>query len=98
MKELGSETEALHKIAAQTACRLGVEKLFGVGEMSCVASDEFGDNGYCFERIDEMAEAILGQIHQRVNLLVKGSRTAGMEKLVKYLLNSHNRGEINHAV
>ena len=98
MRELGSETEALHKIAAQTARRLGVEKLFGVGEMSCIASDEFGDNGYCFERIDEMAEAILGQIHQGVNLLVKGSRTAGMEKLIEYLLNSHNRGEINHAV
>jgi hypothetical protein len=32
-----------------------------------------------------MAEAILGQISQKVNLLVKGSRSAGMERLVKRL-------------
>jgi UDP-N-acetylmuramoyl-tripeptide--D-alanyl-D-alanine ligase len=98
MAELGSEAEALHKQAAQTARHQGVEKLFGVGELSCVASEEFGESGYCFEHIDEMAEAILGQIHQGVNLLVKGSRSAGMDKLVEYLLNNDNRGEINHAV
>jgi len=98
MAELGSEAEALHKQAAQTARHQGVEKLFGVGELSCVASEEFGESGYCFEHIDEMAEAILGQIHQGVNLLVKGSRSAGMDKLVEYLLNNDKRGEINHAV
>jgi len=98
MGELGSETEALHRKAAQTAKNQGVEKLFGVGEMSCIASDEFGDSGYCFGQIDEMAESIRGQIHQGVNLLVKGSRSAGMDKLVDYLLNNDNRGEINHAV
>ena len=98
MGELGSETEALHRKAAQTAKHQGVKKLFGLGEMSCIASDEFGDSGYCFEQIDEMGESIRGQIHQGVNLLVKGSRSAGMDKLVDYLLNNHNRGEINHAV
>lgn len=98
MGELGSETESLHKKAAQTARQLGVEKLFGVGEMSCIASDEFGDSGYCFEQIDEMAEAILGQIHQQVNLLVKGSRSAGMDRLVESLLSVDSRGEINHAI
>ena len=98
MKELGSEAVTLHKKAAHTAKNEGVEKLFGVGEMSCIASDEFGEGGYCFEQIEEMAEAILGQIHQGVNLLVKGSRSAGMDKLVEYLLNNHNRGEINHAI
>jgi UDP-N-acetylmuramoyl-tripeptide--D-alanyl-D-alanine ligase len=97
MGELGSETETLHKKVAQIAMHKGVEKLFGVGEMSCVASDEFGEEGYCFEQIDEMAEAILEQIHQGVNLLVKGSRSAGMERLVDYLL-SNNRGDVNHAV
>ena len=98
MKELGSEAEALHKLAAHTARQEGVKKLFGVGEMSCIASDEFGEGGHCFDKIDEMADAILGQIHQGVNLLVKGSRSAGMDKLVEYLLNNNNRGEINHAI
>lgn len=97
MGELGSESEALHKKVAQIAIHQGVEKLFGVGEMSCVASEEFGKDGYCYEQIDEMAEAIREQIHQGVNLLVKGSRSAGMERLVDYLLNNNN-AEANHAV
>ena len=98
MLELGSEAELLHKKAAQTARHYGVEKLFGVGEMSCIASHEFGSNGHCFEHIDEMAESILGQVHQGVNLLIKGSRGVGMEKLVKYLMMNGDRREINHAI
>jgi len=98
MGELGSETEVMHKKAAQFARHQGVRKLFGLGEMSCITSHEFGEGGYCYERIDEMAEAISGQIHQGVNLLVKGSRSAGMDRLVDYLLNNDKRGGINHAV
>jgi UDP-N-acetylmuramoyl-tripeptide--D-alanyl-D-alanine ligase len=60
--------------------------MFGVGEMSCLASDEFGAAGSCHEDIDDMAEAILLQIRQDVNLLVKGSRSAGMERLVERLI------------
>jgi UDP-N-acetylmuramoyl-tripeptide--D-alanyl-D-alanine ligase len=95
MGELGEAAEALHREAAQTARSNGVEKFFGVGEMSCIASEEFGDGGYCSERIDEMAEIILSQIHQGVNLLVKGSRAAGMERLVAMLSQSMNRGDVN---
>ena len=93
MAELGPEAEELHRRAAHTARELGVEKLFGVGQMSCIASREFGDSGLCFDQIEEMAEAILAQIHEGVNLLVKGSRAAGMERLVALLSASPARGE-----
>ena len=95
MGELGTAAETLHREAAQIARSNGVEKLFGVGEMSCIASQEFGDGGYCSDRIDDMAETILSQIHQGVNLLVKGSRAAGMERLVAMLGQSLNRGDVN---
>ncbi|MCP4388649.1 MAG: UDP-N-acetylmuramoyl-tripeptide--D-alanyl-D-alanine ligase [Gammaproteobacteria bacterium] len=95
MAELGSEAVEMHRQAARLARELGVEKLFGIGEMSCIASEEFGASGYCFERIEEMAEAILSQIHQGVNLLVKGSRSAGMERLVALLSQSFNGGDVN---
>jgi len=98
MAELGSEAEILHKKAAQMAKTYGVQKLFGVGVMSCLASNEFGSDGYCYEQIDEMADSILGQIHQGVNLLVKGSRSAGMDKLVGCLTTRASRGDVNHVV
>ena len=97
MAELGAEAVALHRQVAQTAARYGVEKLFGVGEMSCIASAEFGAAGYCYEDVEEMAKSILSQIHQGVNLLVKGSRAAGMERLVAILTQSTNGGDA-HAV
>ena len=95
MGELGAEAMALHRQAAQTAAQYGVERFFGVGEMSCVASAEFGAAGYCYEGIEEMAKSILSQIHQGVNLLVKGSRAAGMERLVAVLLQPTNGGDVN---
>jgi len=95
MAELGSEAVEIHRQAGRLARELGVEKLFGVGEMSCVASDEFGAAGYCYAHIEEMADAILSQIHQGVNLLVKGSRSAGMERLVTLLSQSVNGGDVN---
>jgi len=98
MAELGSEIEVLHKQSAQMAKRHGVKKLFGVGAMSCLASEEFGSDGYCYDKIDDMAVGIIGQIHQDVNLLVKGSRSAGMDKLIQYLIDSDSQGEVNHAV
>ena len=97
MAELGTEAVALHRQVAQTAARYGVEKLFGVGEMSCIASAEFGAAGYCYEDVEEMAKSILSQIHQGVNLLVKGSRAAGMERLVAILTQPPNGGDA-HAV
>ena len=95
MGELGTEATALHRQAAESARDQGVEKWFGIGEMSCIASEEFGDAGYCSEQIDDMAEIILSQIHQGVNLLVKGSRAAGMERLVELLTRPHNDGDVN---
>jgi UDP-N-acetylmuramoyl-tripeptide--D-alanyl-D-alanine ligase len=99
MAELGADAAELHREAARSAQRQGVEKMFGVGEMSCLASDEFGADGSCHEDIDAMAETILLQIHQDVNLLVKGSRSAGMERLVERLIfarhGANPAGDIN---
>ncbi len=93
MAELGDEAAELHRHAAMTARDLGVEKMFGLGEMSCLACEQFGDDGQCCDSIEQMADAILGQIHPGVNLLVKGSRAAGMERLVARLAEAQNGGE-----
>ncbi|MCP4491076.1 MAG: UDP-N-acetylmuramoyl-tripeptide--D-alanyl-D-alanine ligase [Gammaproteobacteria bacterium] len=98
MAELGDESEALHIRAANLACAQGVDKMFGFGPQSCRASREFGEAGYCFEHIEDMARVILAQIHEGVNLLIKGSRSAGMEKLVEVLISHNNPGDANHAV
>ncbi len=98
MGELGDEAQALHTQAAQFAREQGVKKMFAIGPLSCVAIREFGEDGYCFEIIDEMAKVILSQIHEGVNLLIKGSRSTGMEKLVEGLVSHQKSGDVHHAV
>ena len=95
MGELGEDAAEFHRQCAKSARDMGVERLFGIGEMSCLASREFGETGYCYTSIDAMAEAILGQIHPEVNLLVKGSRAIGMEQLVERLAGARDAGEAN---
>jgi UDP-N-acetylmuramoyl-tripeptide--D-alanyl-D-alanine ligase len=95
MGELGDDALELHRKAAQSAQSQGVEKMFGLGQMSCAASEAFGDSGICFETIDDMANSIRSQIHHGVNLLIKGSRAARMERLVELLTQSINEGNAN---
>ncbi len=95
MAELGAEEIELHRQAARSARRHGVEKFFGVGEMSCIASREFGDGGSCHDNIEDIANAILAQIHAGVNLLVKGSRAASMERLIARLTETSHSGDTN---
>jgi UDP-N-acetylmuramoyl-tripeptide--D-alanyl-D-alanine ligase len=98
MGELGDEAEVLHVQAAEKARDLGVKKFFGLGPLSCLASREFGEQGFCFDDVDDMAAIVLSQMHKEVNLLVKGSRSAGMEKLVEKLLDHHQPEGSAHAL
>ena len=95
MAELGEGAVEMHREAAVNARRQGVEKMFAVGEMSCRASTEFGAAGSCHAGIEAMAQAIGAQIHKDVNLLVKGSRAAGMEQLVELLTANNPSGDTN---
>jgi UDP-N-acetylmuramoyl-tripeptide--D-alanyl-D-alanine ligase len=85
MRELGDDAEELHRRAGSQARELGLARLYAHGELSCLASEAFGDRGYCCADIDDMASRIIAEIHAGVNLLVKGSRAAAMERLVERL-------------
>jgi len=95
MAELGADAPAMHLEAARSARRHGVQKYFGIGEMSCMASAEFGAEGSCHKDIEDMAQSIRAQIHEGINLLVKGSRSAGMERLVRLLTRTNHVGDTN---
>ena len=85
MRELGDEAEELHRRAGSQARELGLARLYAHGELSCLASEAFGERGYCCADIDDMATRISADIRADVNLLIKGSRGAAMERLVERL-------------
>jgi UDP-N-acetylmuramoyl-tripeptide--D-alanyl-D-alanine ligase len=86
MAELGEDSMQLHDQAVHDARDAGVSQFFALGDQSCRAADAFGANGHCFTRYDEMAEFLARRLHPEINLLIKGSRAAHMEKLVAALV------------
>lgn len=85
MGELGEDTVALHKDAGIYAKQNGVDSLYSVGKQAKNAALEFGDNGFCYDKQQDMIDAIQSELSENVTLLVKGSRSAHMENIVNAL-------------
>jgi UDP-N-acetylmuramoyl-tripeptide--D-alanyl-D-alanine ligase len=84
MLELGSESAELHAAAGRYAREQGVERLFACGPEAAAAAQAFG-GGLHFSDLTALAETLAGELHAGVNLLVKGSRSMHMEKVVAQL-------------
>lgn len=80
MAELGPTAEALHREVAAYAAARGIESLWCVGEWAQAQAAAFGANGRAFADRDELIEA--GRHDAAATVLVKGSRSAGMDRVV----------------
>ena len=89
MKELGPEAEALHAQIGAQAREARVARLWTVGALSRAASAAFGANAAHFDSQDALVaalkEAMAGTDAARLRLLVKGSRSSAMDKVVAAL-------------
>ena len=87
MAELGNNAEALHREVGTHARKVGVEKLFCLGEQAAYAAQSAGAIAAAFSDIDALVRALKMDLAQSkdVNLLVKGSRSAKMERVAMLL-------------
>ncbi len=83
MKELGEGSGKMHREVGEAARAMGVGRLFTTGEMSALTSDAFGEGAEHFENRDELARVLHTSLRPGVICLVKGSRSMGMETIVK---------------
>ncbi|MFQ5609462.1 MAG: UDP-N-acetylmuramoyl-tripeptide--D-alanyl-D-alanine ligase [Woeseiaceae bacterium] len=88
MKELGEDAVRLHAEVGRAVKRVGVDRLFATGELSRNATEAFGSNASWFESVDTLIDALRVSVTPDVNLLVKGSRSMRMERVVKALRSS----------
>lgn len=86
MGELGEQAEQLHSDMALKAKNMGVDCLCLVGESSRAAVESFGENSRHFENQDALIDFLLNNLHEHMNVLVKGSRFMQMEKVVDALI------------
>ena len=95
MAELGDDAEELHASVGSDLKKVGIEHLAATGELSRHTIDAFGDGGLWFASQGELIEKLRASLDGNSNILVKGSRSMGMERVVDALRNGSDkaRGE-----
>lgn len=106
MGELGANARAYHEDIGEHAIGTGIDNLYSLGVLSQSASEVFnGHGGKHFSQLDAIVQAILQRLteqqgQQPVTVLIKGSRSAHMERVVEALhsaVESHSSREDKHA-
>ncbi len=85
LAELGEEGVRLHQELGKNIKSLGISRLFTIGAQSQAAATAFGDGAEHFNSLDEMIERLKSCLTKNICLVVKGSRSAGMERVVTAL-------------
>ncbi|WP_395684283.1 UDP-N-acetylmuramoyl-tripeptide--D-alanyl-D-alanine ligase [Dokdonella sp.] len=85
MAELGTDAERLHADIGALAKRSGIQRLRAVGRLSRAAVEAFGGGAQHFAEQAQLVEALRAELRAGVVLLVKGSRSSAMERVVKAL-------------
>ncbi len=88
MAELGANAAALHAQAGERALKLGLEGLFTLGPLSAHAAQAFGAGGLAFNSYEALVASLKPHLATGMTVLVKGSRSSRMERVVAALINS----------
>jgi UDP-N-acetylmuramoyl-tripeptide--D-alanyl-D-alanine ligase len=84
MKELGEGAEDLHREVGASARASGVDRLFALGDLSRHCVEGFGDGATWYSDIGTLLDDV-SKAGSSVNILVKGSRSMRMERVVDAL-------------
>ncbi len=93
MGELGPDAEALHADIGGYARERGIARLYTLGTLSRAASEAFGADARHFEDRAALVAQLRQSLAPGVICLVKGSRSAGMERVLAEL----GGGGLDHA-
>ncbi len=90
MAELGAEAAQMHIEVGQYAKEKAVTNLFSIGQLSQLASEAFDEGGKHFDALDDLIMAVKAEMQMGTCVLVKGSRSMKMERVVNAIVNSEN--------
>ncbi|MBE0505365.1 MAG: UDP-N-acetylmuramoyl-tripeptide--D-alanyl-D-alanine ligase [Marinospirillum sp.] len=90
LAELGEATDAIHRELGRYAREAGLDGLYVLQGKANLAAESFGAGAQIAATHAELADVLRPKMNHQTCLLVKGSRSAGMEKLVNLL-----RAEVN---
>jgi UDP-N-acetylmuramoyl-tripeptide--D-alanyl-D-alanine ligase len=85
MAELGGDGALLHAHTGWVVRESGVDNLLATGPLSKNTVDAFGENGRWYECIEDLVDELRHIVAEGDVVLVKGSRSMGMERVVDAL-------------
>jgi UDP-N-acetylmuramoyl-tripeptide--D-alanyl-D-alanine ligase len=98
MGELGANARSLHVEVGELARRRGITHLHAVGELSRAAVAAFGHGATHYPDQASLVAALEKLLAPGMSVLVKGSRSAAMERVVEALVGDvAGAGEARHA-
>ncbi len=86
LAELGAEAAEIHAELGEQARKSGLQHLHTLGELSRHAADRFGQGAKAFDEIEDLVADLLKCAKAGDAVLIKGSRSAGMERVVQRLM------------
>jgi UDP-N-acetylmuramoyl-tripeptide--D-alanyl-D-alanine ligase len=92
MGELGADAVSLHETVGREMHAAGVTRLFATGALARHAATAFGDDATWFESVGDLIDAIRSELRPGTRVLVKGSRSMRMERVVNALRNDVAEG------
>jgi UDP-N-acetylmuramoyl-tripeptide--D-alanyl-D-alanine ligase len=92
MAELGRGAEQMHFAAGEEARALGVERLYTTGELAREAARGFGSGALHFNDVGALIAEVRERLAPDIAVLVKGSRSARMERVVAGLTGEEQTG------
>ncbi|MCC2655632.1 MAG: UDP-N-acetylmuramoyl-tripeptide--D-alanyl-D-alanine ligase [Panacagrimonas sp.] len=96
MAELGQSSAALHEACGAHARKLGIERLFTLGPSGDAYARGYGAATERYDDADALNRVLANDLGAGVTLLVKGSRSARMERIVAAQCGETNRQEGSH--
>ncbi|MCB1759331.1 MAG: UDP-N-acetylmuramoyl-tripeptide--D-alanyl-D-alanine ligase [Gammaproteobacteria bacterium] len=85
LREMGAGGGDLYRELGEYAHRSGIEGLLTLGDPVATAAAAFGTGGEHYATLDALLERLAGLLQAGDQVLVKGSRAAAMERVVKSL-------------
>ncbi|NBQ84534.1 MAG: UDP-N-acetylmuramoyl-tripeptide--D-alanyl-D-alanine ligase [Methylophilaceae bacterium] len=82
MAELGDDAAEMHAEIGAYAKAAKIQTFYALGQLTPEATKAFGASGKHFESVETLVDALREEMNSNVTVLVKGSRSARMERVV----------------
>lgn len=86
MRELGEQCVSLHRECGKFAKANGIDILLAMGDLTQHTVNSFGENARFFADHESLMTALKAYLDKDVLILVKGSRSMKMEKIVEAII------------